>query len=235
MKAQIFSHEQLIGTTELLIGDEHMGHIFGKFSPTEYYYMHVQKSAWEFQSSKKPDYNKWHSLNFNAQLENDCFVFASGGFTFDDSKEFPEDTIQINIAGIDSYIIEDFFKPEEPRPFVIKPWESITIRQKITFEEELRKELGIKNTGKSFFNFFRDNYNDHILSDFETAALCKFGGNDYVLFRIEKQGLTHKFAVVHLTWRGAKEDKDYPRVQFYESFDDFKYSRMYPDKADWEY
>jgi hypothetical protein len=65
--------------------------------------------------------------------------------------------------------------------------------------------------------------------------LCTDGRNDDVLFVTRKSNEDKQFAVVHLTWRSAKEIGHWPRTEFYDSFDDFKYNRMYPDKAEWEY
>lgn len=234
MKAEIFSHEMCIGTAELHVGDESMGGLYGDFIPTENYYQYVQKNVWEFWSTRKPDYNKWYSLKFNVQLANGYFLYAAGGFTFDDVEEFKDEPKRIYIAGVDRHVIEDFFLEPEPRPFVEEPWESISIEQKIAFEYELKKELGIYDK-KSFLEYFRENKNEHILADFEVSALCHDQRNDDVLFRTENRNFNKNLAVVHLTWRGSKEAEDYPHVQFYENFDEFKYDRMYPDKAEWEY
>ena len=38
MKAKIYSHEFLIGTTDLSVGDESMGGVFGDFLPTDFYF-----------------------------------------------------------------------------------------------------------------------------------------------------------------------------------------------------
>ena len=70
MKARVFSHRQLIGTTELQVGDETLGGVFGNFVPTEYYFDKIQKSVWEFWQTNKPDYKKWYSLRLNVQIEN---------------------------------------------------------------------------------------------------------------------------------------------------------------------
>jgi hypothetical protein len=233
LKAQVFSHEKLIGTTELQIGDESMGHVYGEFLPTENYYKYIQKAVWEFWSSNKPDYVKWNSLQLNVQLDNGCFLFAAGGFTIDDLQELPEEAKRIDIACIDRFVIEDFILQQPPRPFVVAPWESISIEQKISFEEELRKELG--NKGNSFLDFFKPKLDKHILMDFEIAAVCHDQRYDDVLFRTKKQGVEKEFAVVHLTWRGKQENTGYPKIEFFESYDEFKHLRMYPDKADWEY
>ncbi|MFC0518052.1 hypothetical protein ACFFGT_27810 [Mucilaginibacter angelicae] len=174
-------------------------------------------------------------LKLSVQLDNDCFLFAAGGITFDDLKELPDEPKRIDIAGTDRYIIEDFILQEEPRPFVVEPWESISIEQKILFEDELQKELGTEFNKHPFFDLFERYRDNHVLVDFEMMALCQDQRNDDVLFRISKKNFDQEFAVVHLTWRGYKESDGYPKVQFYSDFDYFKYTRMYPDKVDWEY
>jgi len=109
MKAQIFSHELHIGTTELHLGDQSMGCVYGDFFPNDNYYKHVQKAVWEFWSKDKPDYQKWAAMQFSAQLENGYFIYAAGGFTFDDIEELKDEPKRIDIAGIDWHVIEDFF------------------------------------------------------------------------------------------------------------------------------
>ncbi|EHQ26120.1 hypothetical protein [Mucilaginibacter paludis] len=234
MRAQIFSYEKHIGTTELRLGDESMSCIYGDFIPNENYYKSIQKAVWDFGSKSKPDYQKWTAMRFNAQLDNGYFIYAAGGFAIDDIQELQQEPKRIDIAGVDRHVIEDFFLQTEPRPFTEDPWEDISIEQKIEFENELRKEIGTY-IDKSFGDIITSNKNQHILADFEISALCHDSRNDDVLFVTRKQNYNKQFAVVHLTWRGAKEIATYPRVEFYDSFDDFKYNRMYPDKIEWEY
>ncbi|WP_316789631.1 hypothetical protein [Pedobacter frigoris] len=233
MKAQVFSHEKHIGTTELRLGDESMDCLYGNFIPTENYYKYVQRTVWDFWSKTKPDYDRWAAMKFNVQLDNGYFLFAEGGFTIDDIKELQNEPKRIDIAGVDRHVIEDFFLQIQPRPFTEDPWESISIDRKIAFEKELRKELGIYES-KSFWNSFAPKKNLHILADFQISALCRNTRNDDVLFITKRSDDDEKFAVVHLTWKKAKEVDNYPHIQFYDSFDEFKYNRMYPDKVDWE-
>jgi hypothetical protein len=231
MKAKIFSHMELIGTTDLQVGDESMGGLFGDFIPTSFYFDQIQKHVWEFWKTVKPDYQKWYSLRLNVQLENGIFLFPKGGYTIDDLEEFPNETKRIDIAGINSQIIQDFFLTDPPRPFIEEPWDELTIGGKITFEDELRKELGTEE--KSFFDFLKKSTR-HVLFDAQFSAFCRDPRNDDVLFEIRKPNFEKRFALVHLTWIGKKESAGYPRTTFYSDFDEFKYSRMYPDKIDWE-
>ncbi len=231
MKAKVFSHRQLIGTTELQVGDDSMGGVYGNFVPTEYYFDKIQKSVWEFWQTNKPDYKKWYSLRLNVQLENGLFLFPQGGYTIDDIKELPNEPKRIYIVGVDCKVLQDFLQKKPPRPFVEEPWNELRIEQKIAFEDELTKELGINE--KSFFDFL-SKPEKHVLFDSEFSAFCHDQRNDDVLFEVKKQGLEKQFALVHLTWTSKKEKEGYPNTTFYSDFDDFKYSKMYADKADWE-
>lgn len=231
MKATIFSHRQLIGTAVLQVGDESMGGIFGEFTPTEIYFDKIQKYVWEFLRTNKPDYQKWSSLRLNVQLENGVFLFPQGGYTIDDIKELPNEPKRIDIAGVDNKILQDFLQSNPIRPFVEEPWTKLQIEQKIAFENELKKELGIRD--KSFFDFINKTERP-ILFDSKFSAFCHDQRNDDVLFEIKNPDLEKQFVLVHLTWTGKKEKEGYPNTTFYSDFDDFKYSRMYADKADWE-
>ncbi len=231
MKAKIYSHRQLIGTADLLVGDEAMGGLFGEFIPNQVYFDTVQKSVWEYWRTNRPDYKKWHSLRFNAQLENGLFLFPEGGYTFEDIQELPNEPKRIDLFGVHSDIVQDYFLSNPPRPFVELPWNKIYIDQKIGLEDELRKELGIQN--HSLFSFLTKPLK-HDLADATFSAFCHNQRNDDVLFEIVKPNFDKRFALVHLTWKGKKEIMDYPFTKFFLDYDEFKYARMYPDKADWE-
>lgn len=232
MTANIYSNNLLIGHSDLKVGDENMGCVFGEFIPTDYYYKYIQQSVWEFGSTNKPDYNKWHALNFNVQLENGYFLCPLGGYTFEDVKEYPNESKRIDIAGLHRHVIEDFFLENPARPFVEEPWETILIDQKIVFEKELKRE--IKKNSNLFFGLIKSG--GHVLDGYECYALCKSGQADDILFTVHKKDDSkNHFALVHLTFSGTiEEDPKWPRTQFFESFDEFKHDRMYPDKVDWE-
>jgi hypothetical protein len=232
MKANIYSHTKLIGTADLQVGDESMGCVFGSFIPNEIYYKEVQKQVWKFWKTNKPNYKAWNSLRINVQLENGCFLYPSGGYTFDDNSDDPLQIKQIEIAGIDRHIIEDIQQQNTSKSFIEKPWEEITIEQKIAYEDELNKE--IDKTDKSIFNIFKPYTNNHKLAEFEFSALGKYQSNDDVLFRVVKQGFDKNFAVIHLTWKGKREIDGFPDIEFFIDFEAFKNLRMFPDKAEWE-
>src|SRR5690606_17334010 len=154
-------------TTELQVGDETMGGIFGNFVPTEYYFDKIQKSVWEFWQTNKPDYKKWYSLRLNVQLENGIFLFPQGGYTIDDIKELQNEPKRIDIVGVDNKILRDFLITNLPRPFVEEPWNELQIEQKIAFEDELNKELG--NNEKSLFGLINKK-EKNVLFDSEFSA-----------------------------------------------------------------
>jgi len=232
LKAKIYSHKLLIGTSNLKIGDESMGCVFGEFIPNKNYFKHIQKNVWNFWKANKTDYAKWNSLRFNVQLENGYFLYPGGGYTFDDNPDFPNETKRIDIAGIDRHVIEDFFLNKTPELFVIEPWECISINQKIIYEDELNKELGLIK--KSLFHFLKPKQKKHELADFKFSALSKYKCNDDVLFVSRKENFEKQFAVIHLTWKGKKEVNGFPDIDFYNDFNEFKNLRMFPDKNEWE-
>lgn len=231
MNAKVFSHRHLIGTTELQVGDKTMGGVFGNLVPTAYYFDNIQEAVWEFWQTNKPDYKKWYSLRINVQLENGIFLFPQGGYTIDDIKELPNEPKRIDIVGVDNKVLQDFLLTNPPRLFVEEPWNELQIQQKIAFEDELKKELGLND--KSFSDYIIKQ-EKHILFDSEFSAFCHDRRNDDVLFEIRKYGFEKNFALVHLTWTGKKEAEGCPNTTFYSDLDDFKYSRMYADKAEWE-
>ncbi len=233
MTASVYSNTTLIGHTDLQVGDESMGSVFGDFIPTENYYKFVQKSVWDVLATTKPGYKKWHSLNINVQLENGYFLYPIGGYTFDDAEEFPDETKRIDIAGLFRHVIEDFFLTEPSRPFVEESWERITIEQKILFDTELQRE--IKRTSNSLFGIIKST-SKHTLADYKCSAVCKNGQADDILFSIHNTNRSDKcYALVHLTFSGKTEDNTaFPLTTLFDSFDAFKFERMYPDKAEGE-
>lgn len=223
MKATVFSYGILIGTTDLQVGDNSMGHIYGEFYPNEFYYLYLQKIIWK----NKSDHGLWDALRLNIQLDNGCFLFSEGGINIEDSEEFQEECKRIDITGLGRHIIDDFLLEEYPRPFVVEPWESITIKEKIAYEAELNQEIGSKANNVSF--------NDkHMLAEFEVSAVCRNLNRADVLFEIHKVDFDKRFAVVQFTQKGFKNNGSYLNFELFENFDDFKYSRMYPDKVRWE-
>ncbi len=222
----------LIGTSELKITDEHMGVVSGKFIPNENYGK-VRKAIWDFhRSNSKDKFQKIHNLRINCQLENEVFLSPLGGFLITDFKGLSEDELHFEAPGNYRHVIENFFLSNPPINRISKPWEYITIEQKIDYENELFKEIG-KVKPKGILAFLKTK--KHKLSEYKFDAIAKSSHNDDVLFSLNKTD-ENKFdyAVIHLTWKGKLESNDnYPRVEFYDSFNHFLNSRLLQDKRDW--
>jgi hypothetical protein len=233
MQAKVFSNEFLIGTADLKLEDESMGCVYGEFVPNQNYFDKVQKVVWKFWETNKPDYKEWYSLRLNVQLENGYFLYPIGGYTIDDIEDLKDEPKRIDIAGLYRHVINDFFKSDKPKELVGKPWYYVSIEEKIAMENELKKELGVK-AEKSFFDIFKGAQDNHVLLDFDCSALCRDQRNDDVLFVTHNQTSDNGFAVVHLTFTGKKERKNYPRTNFYSEFEDFKSQRMDVDISEWE-
>lgn len=226
MNATIYSHKTIIGTAELQIGDESMSAVLGQFFPNDNYYKDIQKYVWEFWTTNKPNYKKWCLLRFNAQLNNGFFLSPCGGYTFDDSQDFPDEPKRIDIAGTDINLL-NFSKNT-----LIEPWSMIDIGQKIAFEDELNREI---TPVKSLFNFLSPDKKDiHILAGAEVSTIAKYGPNDDVLFAVNKKGESNTLAVVHLTWINRKKEHSnyFPATHFYLDFNDFSEKRMKPDNEE---
>jgi len=233
MQANVFSNEFLIGTTDLTLGDESMGCVYGEFFPNQNYFDKVQNLVWRFGETNKPDYKEWYSLRLNVQLQNGYFLYPIGGYTIDDIEDLKYEPKRIDIAGLYRHVINDFFKSDRPKELVGKPWYYVSIEEKIAMENELKKELGVKSE-KSFINIFKGKTDNHVLLDFDYSALCRDQRNDDVLFVTHNQNSDNGFAVVHLTWTSKKEHKNYPRTDFYKDFEDFRRQRMDIDISEWE-
>jgi len=218
MKATIFSNKDVIGTANLEVGDFSMGGLYGDFYPNDNYFSKIQKYVWKFWSSKNTDFKEWNSLKFNIQLENEMFLMPIGGITFDDIEELKHEQKRIDLAGVDTKIIEDFIITNTIT-FLEEPWESISIEQKLAFENELEKEINP----------------NHILADSCFSAFSIKSGCDDVLFEINSKKFEQQFALVHLTWKGKNDDENFPKIELFKDFNEFKYLRMFPDKIDWEY
>jgi hypothetical protein len=114
-----------------------------------------------------------------------------------------------------------------------EPWSTVDISQKISFEDELNREI---IPVKSFFNFLSFNKKDnHILIGAEVSTFAKYGPNDDVLFAINKKDVNSTLATVHLTWINRKKEHStyFPATHFYLDFNDFNERRMKPDNKEW--
>ena len=223
MKAYIYSHEKLIGTSELQITDESMGVVAGKFNPNENYDL-VRKLIWKLSNSTwKTHFQFLKQLRLNAQLENGFFLSPIGGLLITDIEGLSKNELEFEAAGNNRHVLEDYFLSRPPKIWMKDPWEAISIEQKLAFEEELDKEIG-KAKGNGFFNFLKTK---HELKGYKYRAIAKLGTSDDVLFSVSG-GIENKFdyVVIHLTWSGKLERKGFPRTEFYETFNQFVNYRL---------
>lgn len=233
MKAVIFSNKDQIGTCVLEVSDNSMGVLSGIFIPNEYYES-IRQHMWTFNNSNRRDFEFYNKLRLNVQLENGYFLFPTGGISILDIEELKDEPIQLDVSGVFRHVIEDYFENTISELPLQQPWEFISIEQKIAFEDELKKEVGLENR-KEFFGFLRNRQEGHYFKDVEVSALAHTGMNDAVLFAMYRPQSEFDFVVVHLTWKGKLEsDPKWPRAEYYKSFDDFKHKRMFPDKLEWE-
>lgn len=226
MNATIYSHNQIIGQANLTIGDETMGHLYGTFVPGPDYRA-VQNIVRKFSSHIDRDYSEWKALGLNVQLENGFFMLPVGGIDICDSEEFPSEAKRIDIAGVNSEVITDYFKTNPPKTFVHEPWGALDITTKLAIERQLEIEVGDRLT-------FNNTSRKHQLLSYEYSALCASLLCDDVLFAVHgREDAPGSYALVHLTWSNQKEhNPEYPATTFFETFDEFSVKRMLQDNID---
>ena len=222
MKAVVYLDEILVGKANLKLGDVSIGHIFGSFLPNDAYYKLLQPFVVAF--AKTGNIVEWETLRINIQLENGCFIYAEGGITF---TEETTNAIQIDIAGAERFILEDFTK-NPPNPLMAIPWEPLSIAQKFFYEKELAKELAPNIWG--FLNIFKTQ-KKHILKGSRCFAMGRCLYNDDVLFSVHYNSKVYNYAVVHLTYSSRNSKPAWPITKLYTDFDSFRQERMYKDKA----
>lgn len=230
MKATVYAEKDIIGTTDLCVGDFTMGGLYGTLYPTDLYYGKVQSYVWNFWNQSPIDYKLWQSLNLNVQLENGLFLLARGGITIDDIIVLKDEPKRIDLAGVDTRIIEDFICVSPTRPFVNEPWEAITIAEKLEFEKQITDS--VKANKSMWINFFGKT--KHPLAGAIVSAICKDIRTNSVLFEISSRTIKQNFVVTDLSKSYKVKRSNYAMVEYYDSFDEFKYGRMFPDKVNWE-
>lgn len=227
MKAKLYSHEVLIGETELSITDNFMGIVSGKLLPTDDY----RQLHSTFIKRHDTAHKNFRRLNLNLQLENGCYISPSKIWV-EAFEDFP-DEITVYGLGVSRQIIEDYFEASPPKVFVEEPWYTLGLHQKIGLEKELLREIGDGNF--SFWDKLRGKTKSHVLTEFFCSANARSSMADDVLFEIESKNADYAFAVVHLTWSGKKERfVNCPGTDFYKNFDEFKHFRMLADKGEWK-
>jgi hypothetical protein len=74
---------------------------------------------------------------------------------------------------------------------------------------------------------------NHPLWNKKARALAQRTDSDDVLFALEHEESTPRYAVVHLTWSGEPElDPRWPDTQCYNSLEEWVRDRMMPDHAE---
>lgn len=208
-----------------------MGCVYGKFEPTDAYFVQAQKSIWKFWAND--DLKPLLALRLNVQLSNGYFLYPIGGITLDDLEELPSQPLRIDIAGLYRHAIEDYFQKTDTGQFTLAPWHQLSIKEKIALEDELEKEIRDKS-GKSVFAFWKSKREIHPLTAYSVSALARDQRNDDVLFVTHKAGSDNGFAQVHLTWKGKPDPHpNFPRTTFFKDFVDFKSAVMNKDAAEW--
>ncbi|GAA4168554.1 hypothetical protein [Sphingobacterium ginsenosidimutans] len=229
--AIIYSHDKIIGTAELEVGDFSMGGLYGSFNPNQTYFNQIQKHAQEFLNTNGKNIKEWMSLRFNVQLENGMFLFPVGGITIEDSEELPELAKRIDLAGVDTRIIEDFIIENPSKIFVESPWEPLTIAQKLAFEDKLHKEV---HSSGFIRNYFRSHSSNPILKEAMVSALSINVTASEVLFEIQSKTIDQRFALIAFKQSGLDKTSLLSDITLFHDFEEFKYLKMYPDRNEWE-
>lgn len=97
---------------------------------------------------------------------------------------------------------------------LLEPWRAVVGEERAALERELSRELP----------------EGHVVSGKAVQAIARRADCDDVLFEVAGVG----FAVVHLTWRRAREkNAAWPRTELFASYAEWAALRMRPDHADW--
>lgn len=229
--AVIYSYDKIIGSAKLEAGDLSMGGLYGYFSPNQTYFAQIQQHAQEFLYTNGQNLKEWLALRLNIQLENGLFLFPIGGITIEDSEELPETPKRIDLAGVDTKIINDFIIENPPKIFVEYPWEAISIEKKLDFEDMLYKEI---YSSGSIVDYLRSHSTNTILKGATVSAICINVNSSQVLFEIQSKKIDQRIALISF----KQSDRDGTRllkgIKLFNDFDEFKYLKMYPDRNEWE-
>lgn len=229
--AVIYSYDKIIGSAKLEAGDFSMGGLYGYFTPTQTYFEQIQQHAQKFLNTNGQNLKEWQALRLNIQLENGLFLFPIGGITIEDSEELPEAPKRIDLAGVDTKIIEDFIIENPPKVFVEYPWEAISIEKKLTFEDTLYKEI---YSSGSIVDYFRSHSTSTILKGATVSAFCINVNSSQVLFEIQSKTVDQRFALIAFKESHRDGTRLLTDIKLFNDFNEFKYLKMYPDRSEWE-
>lgn len=107
--ASVFVGNLLIGSAELLPGDVAMGGLYGLFTPNEHYFAEIQPLVYQFNSDRRRYISEWMGIDFRVQLADGYQLRPVGGYTFEDALELPEESIRLDIGGVDTAVLEKYF------------------------------------------------------------------------------------------------------------------------------
>ncbi|MBC9914019.1 hypothetical protein [Chitinophaga varians] len=110
ISANVFVGDLLIGTAELLPGDVSMGGLYGLFTPNENYFAEIQPLVHRFNNDRQRDIAEWIGIDFRVQLQDGYQLQPVGGYTFEDVPELPEEPIRLEIGGVDTAVLEKYFR-----------------------------------------------------------------------------------------------------------------------------
>ncbi len=231
MNAQVFFKGEYIGSTHLQVGDASVGHLYGQLKPYKDRVRIIQKLTRSLNSGGDDNSKALNDLEINVQLENGYFLFAEGGITIGYIEDVEKYPIQIDIAGVDHQVIEDYLLTNPPVLFVEDPWYVLTIKKKIKLEEMFLQDLNAYTN--RFDILFASHHTSQRSIGLKVLALCYTGyqGSTVTLYIIKEEGFAKKFVTVDRMIRG--DEVYHPKLEIFEDLHHFKYFRMFPDKADW--
>lgn len=214
MKASFYSKTILLGEIDFSEVYKYkfnpgMEGITGDFFPNENYEL-IKKDIQDWNDVEKQDFSIWYSYKFNVQLENGYFLLPEGGYEIFDFKDFPEEPLQINCAGINGHFFEDYFVRR--KPFLCEPWRKITIEEKFRLEEKYKQETDLKKRLTFFHNYLREPV-------FSALAINEKAMQVLYALSDTKSGC---FAKVDFAKR---DEKNNPQFEFYNWFDEFVKSK----------
>ncbi len=231
MNAQVFFRGKYIGSTLLQVGDASMGHLYGQLKPYKDRVRIIQELMRSLNSGGDDNSKALNYLEINVQLENGYFLFAEGGITIGYIEDVEKDLIQIDIAGVDHQVIEDYLLANPPVLFVEDPWYVLNIKKKIKLEEIFLQDL---NAYKNRFDIlFAPRHTSQRSIGLKFLALCSKGyqGSTVTLYIVKEEGFAKKFVTVERMVMG--KEVYHTKLEIFEDLHHFKYFRMFPDKADW--
>lgn len=224
MKAQVFSHEHLIGSVELGVIDAASATLAGELQCAPYFNQiaHILQDI----NSGLPRGNNMSmdELRINVRLENGWFLFPAKGFSIralsNDATQNEECKFELRAIGVMPHVIENFFIRTPAREWPLQPWQAPDIALKLKMEDELLREIGLlkDEREKDEAMHFR-----HPLAEWRFCAQLHFNHwKDCVFAARHRQSGREAFVLVHLTWTERLEDSPCPNRTFYSSFESFR-------------